>query len=214
MDSEYIKAAGIYKLTCLNNGKIYIGKSIDLSRRLNYHKNTSKKNNGLYYLQNAIIKHGWDSFRVEILETIEDFDKIKDNTRLLERESFYIKLFESTEKTKGYNRCEYSNDVTGRILSEEHKEKIRISSLGRKFSEETRKKISLKSKGRVLSSETKEKMSKSKLGIPSHKKGKSLSLETKEKISRANTGKIGNRLGVKLSDETRKKMSKPKNKQK
>lgn len=35
----YPKAAGIYKLTCDNNGKIYIGKSINIRKRLESHKN-------------------------------------------------------------------------------------------------------------------------------------------------------------------------------
>lgn len=215
MNSEYIKKAGIYKLICVPNGKVYIGKSIDLSRRLNYHKNCSKKTKGLFYLQNAIIKYGWENFKVEIIQIFENFDKINDNVNLLEKESEYIKFFDSTNPQKGYNRCEYSNDLTGKILTEEHKNKIRKSNLGRVFTETHKKNLSLSSKGRIISKETREKMSKSKLGVPSHRKGKQLSVETRKKISDSKSGKPSNRLGVKLSDETIRKMkvSHRKNKQ-
>ena len=39
---EYPKEAGIYKLTCSDNGKIYIGKAVNLYNRINAHKNLSK----------------------------------------------------------------------------------------------------------------------------------------------------------------------------
>lgn len=83
----YPKKAGIYKLTCVN-GKVYIGKSVNIFNRLRQHKNPKVK----YHLQNAILKYGWDSFTVEILEVYDKFDKEKDNKFLLERESFYIEL--------------------------------------------------------------------------------------------------------------------------
>jgi group I intron endonuclease len=76
--------AGVYKLECINNGKVYIGKTINFSRRLRDHKNSKRKDR----LQNAIRKHGWDSFSIEILEIVENFDKLEDNDHLLMREAY------------------------------------------------------------------------------------------------------------------------------
>jgi group I intron endonuclease len=221
---EYPESAGIYKLVCNNNGKIYIGKSTNIYKRINRHKNCSKHVDNRYLLQNAIIKHGWDSFSVEILEIFENFKSSEDNDYLLDRESHYIRHFESNNLDKGYNICEYSTDTGGKPLSEDHKEKIRKSLLGRKFSEETKQKMRQAQLGKKLSEEQKEKLRRANLG-------KKVSDETKEKLRIANTGrvkspetieKLKNRiyteehkeklrqanLGKKHSDETREKIRK------
>ena len=136
--SEYPKEAGIYKLTCINNNKVYIGKAISLDKRLREHKSWKKETKRTCYFQRAILKHGWDSFSLEILEVFENFDKSKDNLSLLERESHYIELFDSTDRDKGYNRCKHSNDLTGVSLSEETKNKMRQAKLGKPKTEKHR----------------------------------------------------------------------------
>ena len=203
VNCEYPKEAGVYKFTRIDNGKMYIGKSVNLRDRLNDHKNLKI---GSCYFEHALIKHGWSAFSVEILYVFENFDKTKDNDALLNIETDYIDLFDSTNREKGYNICRSSNDGTGIPLSEEHKEKIRQSSLGRTFSDETRKKLSKSKLGKTLSEETKSKMSKSKIGKPSPRLGELLSKETKDKISKSRSGQPSNRLGVKLSEETKEKM--------
>lgn len=124
----YPKAAGIYKLTCNINGKIYIGKSINIRKRIESHKNCKKHVSTGYYFRNAVVKHGWDSFTVEILEIVENFDKFKDNHALLELESYYIKLYNSTESGVGYNIQQSSKDGTGNKkapITEEHRANLR-----------------------------------------------------------------------------------------
>ena len=161
-NNKYPKKAGIYKLTCVTNGKIYIGKSVNIHKRLISHKCCEKKSKGVSYFQNAIIKYSWNSFAVEILEIFEDFDKLKDNISLLERESYYIDLYNSTDRDIGYNILSFSNDWTGIKLSDEHKANIGKANKGRIISEEMRKRIS-QTKLRVLHSEdTKNKMRKPK----------------------------------------------------
>lgn len=189
---EYPESAGIYKLVCNNNGKIYIGKSTNIYKRINRHKNCSKHVDNRYLLQNAIIKHGWDSFSVEILEIFENFKSSEDNQVLLERESYYIRSFESNNLEKGYNICEYSTDTGGKPLSKEHKEKIRQSLLGRVFTEDHKEKIRQSQLGKTLTEECKEK-------LKAINTGKILSLETREKISNS-------RLGQKHSEESKEKM--------
>lgn len=197
--SYHPKEAGIYKLTCRDNGKIYIGKSVNIRSRLCAHKNCKTTR---YYFNNAIKKHGWENFDVEILEIIEGFDKTKDNEELLKKESLYIEFFDSTNKEKGYNICKFSTDKTGSVRgphseetkrrmslaskgkpkSKEHANNCRLANLGKKHSEETKKKIGEGNLGKEVSDETKKKLreSASKRGI---------SKETREKMKLARAGK-------------------------
>lgn len=200
---KFPKNAGIYKLVCVNNSKVYIGKSVNLYKRLNKHKNCSISHTGKGFLQNAILKHGWSSFTVEILEVVENFDKSKDNDKLLEREAYYIELFDSTNRDKGYNLCKFSTDGTGIPLTEEHKEKIRQAKLGKLHSEdhvkklregklnnpmsqESREKLRQFNSGKTMSNESKERMRNSKLG-------RKHSEETKEKIRQSNLKRFNNK---------------------
>lgn len=183
------KEAGIYKITCIENSKVYIGKAVNIRQRIYSHKSSKHK----YYFQRAILKHGWENFKVEILEIFANFDKLKDNGALLEREAYYIELFDSTNIKKGYNICKYSTDLTGRKLTKEHKEKLRQSRLGKKHSEETKNKLR-----KPMSEETKTKIKNIKLGV---KRNKPFSEETRDKMRQ-------NNLGKKHSEETREKISK------
>jgi group I intron endonuclease len=215
---EYPKTAGIYKLTCLVNNKVYIGKTIDLKRRINDHKKSRIIPNRKFKIAYAIVKHGWESFVIEILETFEGFDKNNPdhNHKLLDKERKYIELLDTTDNEKGYNICKYSTDRTGHICSEESKkrmseaqkrvirifdderrQKLRDARLGKKMSEDAKDKIRQYRMGRKLSDE-----SKNKLSV--HRKGKKMSHivseETREKMSKS-------RLGRPCSEETKQKIS-------
>lgn len=194
-DLEYSKEAGIYKLTCSDTGKVYIGKTINFSRRLKEHKNCEKQEIGKCYLQYVIMKHGWSSFTVDILETFENFDKLKDNNALLERESFYINLFDSTNLDKGYNLCKYSSDRTGTICSDESKLKMSVAQRGRIITEDHKDKLRKNRIGKSMSNESKEKIRQARIG-------KKHSKESKEKMSSQRKGRVG----YKVSEETKEKM--------
>lgn len=226
---KYPKEAGIYKLTCVNNGKIYIGKAINIAERMSKHKFYGKQEKRRSFFENAIHIYGWHSFNIDILEVFKDFDKNNEdhNTELLNKEAYYIKLFNSTDRNVGYNICSYSNDNTGytwteekkemvrianlnkpkRVLgpcSEERKEKIRRAKLGKKrvpLSEEHKKKISLSNIGRTVSEETRQKMRQRRASEETREKlrNKRHSEESKEKMRIA-------ALGKKSSEETRQKM--------
>lgn len=192
---QYTKEAGIYKLTCNINGKIYIGKGIHINKRINRHKNTKNEKNATGYLHRAIRKYGWDSFEVEILEIVENFNKLKDNNLLLEREAYYISIFDTSNENKGYNICKFSTDRTGVAMLEETKDKIRkantgnpkliSANLGKTLSQETKDKISQSNLGKKKSKEHSENISKGKKGKPSKLKGITLSEKAKEKLRQA-----------------------------
>lgn len=185
---EYPKDAGIYKLTCNITGKIYIGKAIHLNKRINRHKNCKE---GSGYLQRAILKYGWNSFLVEVLEIVEHFNKNEDNQYLLDKESYYIELLDTSNPLKGYNVCKFSTDRTGIPTSEETKNKIRIANLGNP-------KLIEANTGKILSEETKAKISKAHLG---NKK----TIEHSRNISKGKRGKPSKLKGTVFSEERREK---------
>lgn len=219
------EVSGIYKFTNLVNNKCYVGKSINLKRRIQGHIKDSKSNKKNKRFYSSMKKHGIENFEVEIL--IEgNFSK----SELDQMEITYIRLFKSNERAFGYNLTkggeggipnkeireklskaaknrkpiseETRQKMKNKTISEEHKEKIRQANLGRKHSEETRQKLI----GRKHTEESKQKMKgkkhseESKQIISKVHKGKPKSEETKEKLRQANLGK-------KASQETKQKMS-------
>ena len=84
------KVSGIYKITCVENSKTYIGKSVDVANRWSEHIKSSLEigtiaKNQLYTLMK---EKGAENFTFELLEEVN-----KD--KLLERESYWIKFYET-----------------------------------------------------------------------------------------------------------------------
>ena len=98
MEQENIQVentnCGIYLITNLINGKVYVGQSINLRRRWREHKYRIYQNNSPIDL--AFIKYGRENFKNEILEFClpEDLD---------EREKYWINFYDSYNSKKGYN---------------------------------------------------------------------------------------------------------------
>ena len=89
---------GIYKITNLINGKVYIGQSIDIKRRWGEEKNGSKNPNSNAYdypLQRGFRKYGIENFSFEVIEEC-------DKDILSEKEIYYIDLYNSC--LEGYNQ--------------------------------------------------------------------------------------------------------------
>ena len=67
------KVSGVYKITCIENGMIYIGSSKNISGRLSKHKNLLKNNkHHNQYLQNSFNKYGENSFEFHVLEVCDN----------------------------------------------------------------------------------------------------------------------------------------------
>lgn len=94
---------GIYKITNLINGKVYIGESVDIYRRWEQHKKIGKSKNGykrdaVKPLYRAMHKYGLDNFLFEIIEICCPEDRF-------ERETYWIAYYDCTLKNnKGYNQ--------------------------------------------------------------------------------------------------------------
>lgn len=91
--------SGIYKITNLTNGKIYIGRSNNCQRRWNEHVYEAKADFRPQYhypLSRAIRKYGIENFKMEILKECspEEF---------FDLEIEFIEKLKATDKNIGYN---------------------------------------------------------------------------------------------------------------
>lgn len=203
-----MKLCGIYLITHAETGMKYVGQSVNINHRYGQHSTCTRKTK----LANAIRKHGWQSFKTEILE-------LCDRALLNENESKWIN-FHNCIAPNGYNlttgggQCEIS-EITrakiakshkGRVFSDEHR--ANISAAKTNPSAEIRAKISFSSRNR--SAETLFK-------IGSANRGKKLSAQRIAQIVATNTGKTrteatkskmsASQKGRTFSDESRAKMS-------
>ena len=147
---------GIYKITNLVNGKMYIGQSIDIYKRWKEHNNiafrtTSKSYN--YPLYKAIRKYGIDNFKFEIIEECS-IEKLND------KEIYYINKYNTcifNKNSFGYNMTLGGEGHRGYKHSEESKRKIGEASKGNQYA----KGVNIGNqyaKGNKLSEETKKQM--------------------------------------------------------
>lgn len=155
---------GIYKITNLINGKIYIGRSSDLKARKSKHK--TKKNNTM--ISRAIQKYGHENFTFDVIEYC-NLDM------LVEREQYYLDLL-NPFGNNGYNLLKDSNfgGWTGQNHTDESKKKM----------SEKKKNYVPWNKGKtgvqICSDETRSKFSEQRRGENNSFYGKSHSDETKE----------------------------------
>lgn len=171
---------GIYKITN-PNGKIYIGQSINIEKRIYKYKTLNCKNQ--FKLYNSINKYTWKIHKFEIIEECSI-------SQLNELESWY-KL--CCVINYGWSNCLFCNIIDNefRIKSEETKFKMSKFAKNRKWSEKTKNKISNSNKGRKLSEETKDKIRFNKLNSENKGMlGKHHSDESKLKISQNEERKI------------------------
>ncbi len=115
--SLFYKKSGIYCFTNKVNNKKYIGCSKNIYARYRHHlcgRSEAPK------LINAVKKYGWENFDISILEECE-------TEKLNERETYWIKFYKTTNDEFGYNIIENMDSQHIRIVSQETKDKIKIS---------------------------------------------------------------------------------------
>jgi group I intron endonuclease len=194
----------IYKTTNLINGKFYDGQDINDDK--NYY------GSGVMIL-NAMKKYGKINFKKETLEKCSDIKELD------EKEIFWIKELNVTNRKIGYNICEgglsyrnmkgENNPMFGKHLSEETKQKIREKRKLQKMSDEQKQKLREKwsgdeNPGKNKTPETIEKISQNRKGKCVGEEhpffGKTHTKETKEKWSKIRKGK---NIGIINPDATR-----------
>lgn len=138
----------IYKYTNKVNGKVYIGQTINESKRREKWRNLKAPYAG-DYINRARAKYGIDAFSYELLVEILNDDEIvlKDTLNLLEKK--YISLYHSKDSRFGYNLTDGGESGNGQVVSQETRDKISKAHKGlkKKMSEQGKKNISLSHKG-------------------------------------------------------------------
>lgn len=174
----------IYILKNTVNSKVYIGQTW---RTLEERKKSGYV--GCPKICMAIKKYGKENFYYQVLT----FCSTQEVANILE--AMFIKLYDSIKN--GYNICFGGTNgvMVGRKHTSEARKKISAAGTGRIFSQETRNKISEKSKLYKHTNQSKEKISKAGIGRIPHNKGMRLKNETKFKISQS-------LMGSKQSQET------------
>lgn len=181
----------IYKTTNLINEKIYVGQKHSDKFLGNIYLGSGKR------LLSAIKHYGKENFEVQLIECVETKEEMD------EREIYWIKYFDATNKDIGYNislggnvnrtMVGENNPFFGKHHTEESKQKMSSNNkktmLGKHHTEETKQKISIGNKGKKMSDESKKKLSdNAKTNDNYGMKGKQVSNQTKEKISQAKRG--------------------------
>ena len=125
----------IYKIKNIVNGKVYIGQTTNISKRIKEHKNDLRNNNHHnIYLQRAWNKYGENSFVFEII------DEADEKYTLDALESFWISAYGGYQSKAVYNA---KDGGANGAPTKETKCKISTALTGRKASEETREKLSI-----------------------------------------------------------------------
>lgn len=110
----------VYKITCLINNKIYIGKTNDIEQRWRCHRSQVGFNKNPLY--KAMYKYGIDNFKFEI---IEEFTFEED---ALKKEIYFIALYKTNihkyGNDFGYNLTDGGEGTSGHKVSEEYKQKL------------------------------------------------------------------------------------------
>jgi len=181
----------IYKLTS-PSGKVYIGQTVNLCKRLNEHNRTDSP------IGYALRKYGLENFDVEVLWLAAD----EEMAGCLE--SCAIRVYES-KVPNGYNRTDGGEGCRGYHHTEEFKRKVSKRMMGNevwKLSPVVGKPNML---GKTHRESTRRKISQALVGNENNLhspgfSGYSHSEETKDRIRKKLQGRM-------VSDSTRKKMS-------
>ena len=197
-------ASGIYKITNITNGKVYVGSAVNFDTRWKEHIRELRK--GTHHssaLQNAWDKYGEEKFEFSIIEECERTRKV-----LLGREQYWMDTLESV--AKGYNIAKTAGSQLGMKQSPEAIAARVEKNTGKKRTPETRALMSEVQSNRSpewcanISASKKrywaEKGTDSIKGENNPMYGISPSKETLEKMSKSLTGR-------KLSEEHKAKIS-------
>lgn len=193
--------SGIYKWTNTVNGKVYVGSAARgiLVRLKEYARSLPNNICHNSLLQRSWNKHGASKFRFSILERCAPDD-------CLDREEYWIKFCNSTDRRFGYNLCARGSNTLGVRRSEEWKLNMRRNF---KINENSRMALIKSNRERIWSEESIQKKSKAasllwkneeyRNAQTSARKGKKASAETRLKMSQSRIGRV-------MSTETKNKM--------
>lgn len=144
--------SGIYGIFNPITKKVYIGRSVNLDRRWSEHKSMLRLNKHKNkHLQAAWNIHNEWTFEFVILEII------RNKTKLIDRELFWMRHYRCIDKRYGYNVSPSADGPTSIKRSEETKLKLSIANLGKKLSPETIAKLRIANLGKKATNRDRDK---------------------------------------------------------
>lgn len=150
---------GVYRIQNTENGKFYIGSSVNIRWRA--HKHLSHLRRGIHanaHLQAAFNKYGEQAFSVELVEVCDKADLLNFEQRHLD------------QLAPDYNICRHAANTLGYRHTAESKAKMAVHNkgnqrnLGNKHSEQTKRLIGELASQRRHSDEAKAKIAKAGIG--------------------------------------------------
>lgn len=166
---EILNSSGIYCIFNKLSSKLYIGSALNMSKRLYTHSQQLADNkHHSILLQRAYNKYGKENFEIFILE------KVKDKSKLLEREQFWLDLNKSYDPELGYNL----SPTAGSILGIKYSDQARAN-LSAAMTDERKAALSAHFKGKICGPRSEKIKNKIKTTLT----GQKLSDDRKRKIS-------------------------------
>lgn len=176
------RIVGIYSITNMVNNKVYVGSSINISKRWSGHKTSLRsRTHHSSILQSSWNKYGEQSFLFSIIEIVEN------PLDIIRREQFWIDTLGSAKRGTGLNVRPVAESPAGLKHYDETKLTISMNNLGKKrppVSDDTKAKISKANLGKKISLEGRLKMTAYRLG----RKRKPFTNEHKKNISLSKIG--------------------------
>lgn len=141
------RTSGIYKITCVPTGKVYVGSAIDLQARRSVHLYELRRGtHHSRYLQRAWDKYGEGSFVFEVIELVL-------SPFLTDREQYWLNKLQSFDPTRGFNLRRIAQSNLGLKKTPEAIERGASKIRGRKrepMSDAQKEQMSTARKGRDL----------------------------------------------------------------
>lgn len=189
----------LYEVKNTMDNTIYIGKTNNIKRRWRTHRNNSEN----ILLNRAIKKYGYEHFSFRVIKSFYSEEECYNQEKILieQLRNSGENLYNIAEGGKGIfsgtnhylygkhhsdeSKRKMSESHKGKILTQEHKNKISQSCKGNFHTEEIKNKISNSKIGKKLTQEH-----KNKIGISS--KGRIHNKKTKQILSECNKGENNN----------------------
>lgn len=141
------KGPGVYLITNVLDGKVYVGSSVNMQKRCREH--VSQLGRGRHHnrrLQSAWRKHGPEAFTFTVLEVV----KRSDREATIPVEQKWLDFFQAG-RNDCYNFLELASSPGSRQLSLEARRKLSAALIGRKLTPEHKAKLRAAKLGRKLS---------------------------------------------------------------
>lgn len=119
-DELRMKLGGVYRITCIPNGRFYIGSTYHFQKRYGEHWQMAQSGTHNPIFQSSWNKYGWESFTFEIIEILEGRE------HLIAREQHYLDELRPWDSEVGFNVNRNATSTLGTKRTPEQVERMRF----------------------------------------------------------------------------------------